>query len=316
MTGASIVIPSRGGAERLPRLLDALGRQTFGDWEAIVVIDGDVDGSADVVARYSHLPVRAIVFPENRGRVSALNAGLDDARGDVLIRCDDDLEPAPDYVESHVRHHASAEVGVVGLCINQLPDNRYARVYGNHADALHRRGAYAAAPDQRWRYWAGNCSIGRAVWNRVGPYDTRYRAYGWEDVDYGYRLHQHGIPIILDAALETPHYAAAVTTLTRSRRAFLSGQARRLFDQIHGADTSGPLTLAASPWNKLVGFTAGRLNHQRVERLARAVDLGIYVVPIIAARKLIALCVESSSIAGRSYPQNTPDDPRSTPAAA
>ena len=76
MTLASIIIPSRGGAKRLPRLLSALAAQDDRDWEAIVVIDGDVDGSRQVVERYRHLPVRSTVFPENRGRVAALNAGF------------------------------------------------------------------------------------------------------------------------------------------------------------------------------------------------------------------------------------------------
>ena len=83
---ASVIVPSRGGAERLPRLLDALSRQTYESWEAVIVLDGDIDGSASVVERYSHLPVQVLVFPENRGRVAALNAGFAAADGDVLYR--------------------------------------------------------------------------------------------------------------------------------------------------------------------------------------------------------------------------------------
>ena len=119
MTLASVIIPSRGGAQRLPTLLSALAAQDDHSWEAIVVIDGDVDDSASVVARYDRqLPVRCIVFPENRGRVAALNAGFEAARGDVLIRCDDDMEPRPDYVAQHRRAHRGDRCGAVGLPLN------------------------------------------------------------------------------------------------------------------------------------------------------------------------------------------------------
>ena len=53
MTRGSVVIPSRGGAQRLPRILDALVAQQGSVWEAVVVLDGDIDDSAAVVARYA-----------------------------------------------------------------------------------------------------------------------------------------------------------------------------------------------------------------------------------------------------------------------
>ena len=127
MTRGSVVIPSRGGAERLPRILAALVAQQGSDWEAVVVLDGDIDDSAAVVARYAvDHPVRAVVFPENQGRAAALNAGFATAEGDVLIRADDDLEPGTDYVARHVAHHEAAwargeEVGIVGMCWDVFP---------------------------------------------------------------------------------------------------------------------------------------------------------------------------------------------------
>ena len=85
-----------------------------GTIEVLVVIDGAVDDSEGVVrdaadTASAHLEVRAVVLPRNRGRVGALNVGHAAARGDVLIRCDDDLLPAPDFVARHVAAHAGGE---------------------------------------------------------------------------------------------------------------------------------------------------------------------------------------------------------------
>lgn len=308
MVNASIVIPSFRGASRLPRLLDALSRQSDDDWEGIVVIDGVVDGSEAVVAKYSNLPLRTVVFPENRGQVAALNAGLATARGSVLIRCDDDLEPGPDYIAHHVRDHADAagEVGVVGLCENRLVDNRYAAVYGDDADARHRDWAHSLTPDRRWQLWAANCSLRRETWEAVGPYDARYRAYGWEDADYGYRLSQRGIPIILDPLLQVTHHAAATTTHARVRRAFLSGEARRLFDEIHGPGASGPpRPITESIWDRTVRGLGSHLSQRHAEALAKAIDATLPALPVSVGRKAIALMVESAGVAG--YEHQRPD---------
>lgn len=174
-----------------PRLLGALRAQTHDDWDAIVVIDGDIDASEQVVAAYSDLPIQTVVFPTNRGRVEALNTGFRMARGEVLIRSDDDFEPAPTHITAHVEGHTGGPCGVIGLPINVAPDSAYMRAYGSDADSRSRQAAYAADPMQRWKLWGGNTSVDRGTFDRVGGFDERYQGYGWEDLDFGYRLHEN-----------------------------------------------------------------------------------------------------------------------------
>ena len=46
----SVVVPTRGGARRLPVLLEALAGQVLDEpWEVVVVLDGDVDGSRQLI---------------------------------------------------------------------------------------------------------------------------------------------------------------------------------------------------------------------------------------------------------------------------
>ncbi len=294
----SVVVPSRGGASRLPMLLAALRAQDMREWEAIIVLDGDIDDSAGVLSRIAcDLPVRTLVLPENQGRSAALNTGFDEAKGNVLVRCDDDLVPAPNYVSLHAAAHVGRTVGAVGLVRNIFPETPYARIYGRGWDERYRRQAYAGDPSSAWQHWGANVSITRETWRQVGPYDTAFRAYGWEDVDYGYRLDQAGIPVVIVPALETEHRIAATTTATRAQRAFYSGAAKTKFERKHSLSSS--VAAPTSIWTRTVATVASALNEGRAERAGRAVDSAANVLPDRLAGKAAALLVEAAARAGQ-----------------
>lgn len=300
---ASIIVPTRMGAQRLPVLLGALAGQNTQDFEVIVVIDGDVDGSQEVVRRWADkLNVREHVFTENRGRAAALNAGAELARGRVLVRCDDDLEPAPDYVSGHVSQHEGSDSGIIGLCANKLPDTPYAQAYGKAADIRFRELAIMAPPELQWRYWGGNVSILREVHERIGGYDGRYRRYGWEDVDYGYRLKKTGINVRIVPEIITTHHAAATTTAGRAVRALHSGAARETFIQIHGENALPEPQAGHGLWDWIVRGASTLATERTLTAYSRVVDNATQRLPQAVAEKLIAVAVESAGLAGIRHP--------------
>jgi glycosyltransferase involved in cell wall biosynthesis len=86
----SVVIPVYNGAKFLAATLNCVIRQTCPPGEVIVVDDGSTDASPDIAADFGP-PIRVVRCP-HRGEVSALNAGLADARGELLAFIDaDDL---------------------------------------------------------------------------------------------------------------------------------------------------------------------------------------------------------------------------------
>ncbi|MBO1756212.1 glycosyltransferase family 2 protein [Allobranchiibius sp. CTAmp26] len=300
---ATVIVPTLGGAERLPRLFAALEEQVGTAYECVVVLDGEVDDSATVVQAWStRIPVRTVVFQENQGRSAALNAGRAAAQGRVLIRCDDDLAPAPEFVARHVAHHAGPEpVGIVGMCPEVFPDNAYVRAYGNANDHLVRESSYALSAEEGWRRWSANVSVTDETWDRVGPYDDAFRVYGWEDIDWGYRLHLLGIPVLVPRDLKAPHHNPATSATERAERAYHSGASRRVFEAKHGRDALGADRLAMnSPWNVAVRATGGVLRSDRAVRaVGRGVDGLLPRVPPSVGHKLVALLVEGSGAAAR-----------------
>ncbi len=302
MVEVSIVVPSHRGAHRLPTIIESFGRQSLGrtgDIEMVVVIDGDVDGSRTVAEQAAgDLPVRVIAFPENRGRAAALNAGFEAARGDVLVRADDDLDLEEDFAEHHWRLHQSSRCGVVGMCRDVFPDTPYARVYGVHADRKIREMAFQTPPERTWRWWSGNVSTTRDDHDRVGRYDESFREYGWEDIDWGYRLHLLGVPIVIPEDFSTLHRGPVTTTVEKASRAFSTGAARRRFLQKHGADVLGEPDPELTVWNAMVAVASLAATERTIPRMAAVADRTIGRMRPWAGEKTVALLVQAAARSG------------------
>lgn len=298
---ATVVVPSYRGASTLPRLLDSLAAQRPGgpSFEVVVVVDGEDDGSVALLGREDRIDVRPIVFPDNRGRVAALNAGYDAARGRVLIRCDDDLAVPSTFVAAHVQAHEGGTVGAIGLTRDVHAESAFARAYGRDASGRSYTAAASRGAEGRWRHWAANCSVSRETWEQVGPYDVRYRAYGWEDIDYGYRLFARGIELVVVEGAEAEHHGPARTAAARAMKAYEAGAARTVFESIHPrALPQGGVR--GGLWDRTVEIVARTLrSRSAVQISAGVVDRILPAVPVVVGRKLVALMVEGAAMAGQ-----------------
>lgn len=63
--------------------------------EIIIVDDGSRDGTLEILRRLSDSTVRVVTLPENRGKGAAVRRGIDEARGDLIVVNDADLEYDP-----------------------------------------------------------------------------------------------------------------------------------------------------------------------------------------------------------------------------
>lgn len=304
----AVTIPSRGGAHHLPRVIQALAmQQNAPSFQVHVVLDGDIDDSESVLKdqalKWPHLDLTWTVFAHNQGRVAALNQAAQATTGAIIVRCDDDLEPGPDYIRRHSEAHQQGQPGgVVGLCINQYPATTFAKVYGLGADQDFRRTAYSTTGDRCWRYWGGNVSVPRPIFDELGGYDPSYRRYGWEDVDFGYRLHMAGLPVVVSPELETPHHVAATTTEVRTARALHAGAARETFTRIHG-EQAHPLHLPRGLWGRAVRMGAAIFNVRTLGTVSRCVDRVLPILPPRIGTKCVAFLVESAGLAGSLHPE-------------
>ncbi|MEW6373093.1 MAG: glycosyltransferase family 2 protein [Pseudomonadota bacterium] len=81
----SVLVPTFEQAAFLPRALDSLLAQTLADWEAIVIDDGSMDDTREVLAPWLDDPrLRLAANTRNEGLGRALNIGLDMARAPLV----------------------------------------------------------------------------------------------------------------------------------------------------------------------------------------------------------------------------------------
>lgn len=112
----SVVVPTYNEAGSLPKLAERLHAALVGvDWELVVVDDGSPDGTADVAAALApRIPVRVVRRAGKAGLASAVVAGFEAARGDVLLVMDADLSHPPEVVPAlldAIEHGADLAVG-------------------------------------------------------------------------------------------------------------------------------------------------------------------------------------------------------------
>ena len=231
---ASVVVPTHRGAHRLPPLLEALAAQdTDAPWELVVVVDGTDRETEDLLGRWAaRLPLRVVRREVSTGVAGALNAGYAAARGEVVIRCDDDLTPGPGMVRRHLSHHVSgARVGVIGPTRDVLPDSPYARAYGRAATERALQGVLDRPAEDRWMHWAAHNSVRRADVEAVGGFDEAF-VYR-QDSELGLRLARSGVRMVVDPELVIEHRGASRDTRTRAARAWVSGASEVLFARTH-----------------------------------------------------------------------------------
>src|SRR5262249_55252742 len=104
----SVVFPSFNRAGLLPTTLGAWAFQTLAEdrWELIVVDDGSTD-ETETLCRTAVLPYRLRYSrQEHLGAGAARRLGVELARGEILLLCNDDTIPDSSLLEEHLRLHS------------------------------------------------------------------------------------------------------------------------------------------------------------------------------------------------------------------
>ena len=201
MAKLSVIIPCFNGYEYLKQMVDCCKRQSFTDWELIIVDDGSVDGTFAKIKSYTENDSRIHIYQRNRlpkGSLTCRNIGFEHSSGKYIIHFDADDIFTDNCFEQRVKFLDEnpecdyATFLAQGFYYNKRNEVKYSSYYGlidNNRDILERF-LSVSYPFSIW------CNIYRREIVEKYPWDEKVKVYS----DFSYAL-----PMIFD---EIPHLFA------------------------------------------------------------------------------------------------------------
>jgi glycosyltransferase involved in cell wall biosynthesis len=191
----SIIIPLYNRPQEIDELLDTLTKQTYLQFEVLVIEDGSVNDAKAIVEKYANKLDVKYFFKPNEGQGFARNYGFERAKGDYFVVFDSDCLIPEDYLETVkdylFEHKLDAYGGPDAAHKSFTPVQKaisYAMtspfttggIRGNkkHMGQFHPR--------------SFNMGVSREVWEKVGGFILTRLG---EDIEYSIHIHSKGFKI-------------------------------------------------------------------------------------------------------------------------
>jgi hypothetical protein len=176
----SIILPTYNRASFLSRSIGSVIKQSFQDWELIVIDDGSTDHTQEVVNSFNDPRIKYI-YQENAERSAARNKGIAHAEAERLCFLDSDDVLLPEHL--HVlaafieNQHLSTGLIATGLITQQGQTSKKKAFLALEKNVLEEIGSKFLIPTQ--------CCVHRSVLEK-DQFDVRFRL--WEDTHLWLRI--------------------------------------------------------------------------------------------------------------------------------
>lgn len=223
MIPVSIIMPVLNGEKYLREAIESVFRQSWSDFELVVVNDGSVDRTGNILASCPDRRLRVLSNDRTQGIATSLNRGVQSAQGKYIVRMDADDIAVPSRVKHQV-DFLEKNPGIAMVGCNTLLIDAEGRTIGTENYPI-------TDEDIRKTVWVhnpfahGSVVLRRSVLDEVGLYSTRFLHN--EDYDLWLRI------------------------LSRFRAANLPD--RLLMRRVHGASISGSheIEMVRNRWHTL-----------------------------------------------------------------
>lgn len=196
----SVIIPTRDRARLVLRAVNSVMRQSLANLECIVVDDGSMDDTPEVLASIGD-PRLKVIRTEAGGVSAARNRGLAAARGDLLALLDSDDEYLPEKLKRHSEFMRGRRLEISQT--EEIWIRRGVRVNPGKKHAKTDMRFFARALEMC--LVSPSCVMfTRDFWAKEGPFDERLPAC--EDYDFWLRILARGHEVgLLPEALTIKH---------------------------------------------------------------------------------------------------------------
>jgi len=187
----SVIIPAYNRAHTVAETVDSVRQQTYPNIEVIVIDDGSMDNTQEVLRKYG-TRIRNI-RQENAGQIAARNRGIQEAQGEIITFLDSDDLWLPTCVERHVRvlQKAPTEVpcSLVNGWLHFASGRKMTSFQNSHLVSPYEEGLCLNMPDilaTRFVMFCQFIAIRRESLHKVGGFD--------QDLEY---MEDYALPLRL-----------------------------------------------------------------------------------------------------------------------
>src|SRR5215204_2063060 len=284
----TVVIPNWNGERFLNLCLTSLRRQSFEDFETILVDNGSTDASVDFVKR-NFPEVQVVSMTHNQGFSAAVNAGIQASQAEYVVLLNNDTEVDPGWLEALVR--AAESHPEAGLFASKLVDFHDRRILDGAGDALRRsglpyrigHGELDRGQFEKETFVFSACAAGalyrRAMFEEIGLFDEDFFS-NCEDGDISFRAQLAGHRCLYVPGSVVYHIGSASTGGKRSTTNTRLGTQNGINLLVKNL----PATLA---WRLLPSIVTGQLARVLVVVLSRDGLFRAYLSGIVGAWRLL-----------------------------
>jgi succinoglycan biosynthesis protein ExoA len=211
----SVVIPCFNEERFISQVLEHLASQYDSQRLEMVVVDGmSTDKTRQLVTQFiAERPELRVSLVDNPARniPTALNIGIEHARGEIIVRMDAHSIPSANYVRRCIELLCEPEVSVVGMPWRIRPGRETLTARAIALAVSHPFGigdAKYRQPNLTSAEFVDTVPFGvfrKELWREAGGFNEELLAN--EDYDFHYRVRQRGGRILLDAAGHSTYFA-------------------------------------------------------------------------------------------------------------
>lgn len=188
----SVIIPTYNRAHLVSRAIESVLNQTYQDFEIIVVDDGSMDDTEEIVRSFKNERIRYIRHDKNKGEAAARNTGIKAAEGEYIAFQDSDDEWIPEKLEKQTKvfEGASSRLGIVYTSMYQIDKEGRKQDFKTPTIMPEDGLVYRRALDyQLLNIGIGTAVMRRTCFNTAGLFDERLLYF--VDLEFFIRAAKH-----------------------------------------------------------------------------------------------------------------------------
>jgi len=189
---ASVIIPAYNAEATIGQCLESMTRQSFKNFEIIVVDDGSKDRTPEIVQEFSKI---RLLKQKNAGPAVARNKGAKEAKGEIIIFTDSDCVADRNWLEEMLKPFSEKNVAGVQGMYKSKQKEIIARLI-----QLEIEQRYAKMMKHKFIDFIGTYSAAyrKNVFEEMKGFDTSFPIASGEDTDFSFRVSRAGYKMVFN----------------------------------------------------------------------------------------------------------------------